>query len=814
MLPSSFTALIMYNQFILWRAVLRKNGKIDKVPYDRTGAKPGNAHDPSNWMSAAEAARMAAGLDGSFGVGFVFTDDDPFFFVDLDHCYDPKTDTWNSISQELVSSFQGACMEWSYSGTGVHIFGTYSRLLDHGNKNTSLDIELYTSKRFVALTGNELYPSSGDSSRNCSVQLQSLVRKYLKPNGVKPGTDTPIEWSTAPITPGTGLTAVDAVIDMLRKMQSPRSAFDPNRAQAIDLYEANEDILSRAYPSLNDDDPYDRSSADMALASHLAFLTGGNCELMREVMYKSELNRDKWHDRPVWLEETITKAASMCDEFYTPKAKRDTNIVLPGEAPLISLNLPSGSSDTDTDTHATYATGTDTTAPLVGVGILPVTQQIEYFKGCVYVSDLHRVFTPNGKLLKPDTFKTKYSGHKFIVENEGPTTKNAYEAFAENRAHKFPKADSTCFRPDLEPGAIYETQPGETSVNVFVPKWGKRVKGDARLMYDHFGKLLPNERDQQIILSWQAALVQYPGIKIPWAVMLQGIEGNGKSLIFKTLMHAIGRAYIHKLDANDITNVFNPWITGKILVWCEEIWVAGRRDVANILKPLITDEIVHYQAKRQDQVTASNCANFFLNSNEKDGVLKTATDRRYAVFYTAQQDPDDMRLMGMDESTGYFKRLHDWLDHDGGLAIWANELANYPISINLKGRAPITSSTEEAIRVSGGAATHILINAVESDEPGFTGGLIDVQDACDHLMRYGKKYSPRKVGDILRGMGYITHPALRHNRDGRVYAGGRKRSILCRRGSIVANLETPLNVANRWEQLRNESLLAGVSAKP
>jgi hypothetical protein len=787
MLPASFGALVQYPQFILHR---------NKIPHDTTGTTPSDPHDPANWLPYAEAEIMAQACGA--GVGFVFTENDPFFFIDIDHCYDPATQQWNAISMELIGTFSGACMEWSQSGTGVHIFGTYTESFEHSCKNTELNIEKYKSKRFAVLSGQEIYAGQGDAGLDCTSILAHVVPKYFPPGG-NGDPDIPVEWTSAPITAGTGAPDADAARRVLLSMKSGRGMFDENHASPVDLWEANEDALSRAYPSQNGHDHYDRSSADMALASHLAFVTGGNCQLMWDLMWASSLVREKWHDRPAYVQETITNAVGRCSNWYTPKPVNDTTTVLPGTS-VPDLKPPNPQSDAPGSIVSTHPTATPPVS-LPGAAILPITQQIEKFEGCVYIGDLNRIFLPSGRVWKPEQFKNYHAGHKFIIDADGKTTKNAFDAFIDNQAHHFPRVVGAVFRPDLAPGEIMTDPHGTESVNVFVPQFGVRMSGDASPMFDHIANLLPYESDRDILYDYLAGCIQYPGVKFQWCPVIQGVEGNGKSIIYAAMEYAIGQLYCHQVDPRDLDGKFNGWLEFKLLISIEEIRTNARREVADILKPWITNTRVPSQAKGQDQRTIDNVANFILFSNHKDAVLKTATDRRYSVFYTAQQDADDKKLCGM--HGGYFRKLWTWLLHENGAAYFADALARRQIRHDLQGEAPDTTSTAEALVESQGVAEHILIEAFESETPGFKGGLVCVQDAADYLARNGKKISTKKVGAILKDLGYIVHPAIAAQySSGRVWVANSKRRIMVKKGSLFQNLESANSVTEKWLELK------------
>src|SRR3546814_16115141 len=111
--------------------------------------------------------------------------------------------------------------------------------------------------------------------------------------------------------------------------------------------------------------------------------------------------------------------------------------------------------------------------------------------------------------------------------------------------------------------------------------------------------------------------------------------------------NAVGKDYTHKPSAKELGDSgskFTGWIANKLLIIVDEIYVSDRRDLADALKPLITDDRVEIQAKGQDQVTGDNRANFILTSNHKDAIVKTVNDRRYCVLFTAQQRSEERRV--------------------------------------------------------------------------------------------------------------------------------------------------------------------------
>lgn len=108
-LPEPLAPLANYHQFILWMAVNR-DGKTAKLPVDHRTATVCNAHDPAVWLDVPTAIRTAALYGPAYGVGFVFTTADPFFFLDIDNClYDGK---WSPLAMGLLESYLAARLKY------------------------------------------------------------------------------------------------------------------------------------------------------------------------------------------------------------------------------------------------------------------------------------------------------------------------------------------------------------------------------------------------------------------------------------------------------------------------------------------------------------------------------------------------------------------------------------------------------------------------------------------------------------------------------------------------------------------------------
>jgi len=308
-LPDALQPLADHAQFILYKLTpsAKKAGKFDKLPVDPRTLQVFDKgsdwqNDPTAWTTADNALRRAALCGDGYGVGFFLTADDGLFFLDIDDCLQPNG-TWSELATDLLALLPGAAVEVSSSGRGLHVFGRVPEALPHGSRNDALGLELYTERRFVALTGTG---ARGSAAVTCS-RFGELVTQYFPPRA---SVQSP-EWSDGPVTDWSGHTDDDALIEQALASRSAAGAFGAS-ASFADLWTGDADALAKAYP---DGSGHNGSQADAALAQHLAFWTGNDCERILRLMWQSGLVRDKW-DREDYLYRTILHAVSLQKTYH------------------------------------------------------------------------------------------------------------------------------------------------------------------------------------------------------------------------------------------------------------------------------------------------------------------------------------------------------------------------------------------------------------------------------------------------------------------------------------------------------------------
>lgn len=778
-LPAALAHLANFRQFLLYelRPSIKPGGKARKLPVHPLCLNTVSAHDPDNWTDHRTACEMATAMGPAYGVAFVFTENDPLFFVDVDGCIDPVTGEWSPLVLEILSYFPGCAIEVSSSGKGIHIFGVGDAGA-HGCRQDSLGLEFYTEGRFVALTGD----MRGDGCASSSTPyLQAFVDKFMPLSAAAAAIKT-ADWTAGPNPKWAGYTDDAALIDAACRAVGAASAFG-GRASFRDLWEANPEPLARTFPP----DPggagvWNGSAADASMAQHLAFWTGSDCDRIERLMRASALSREKWDAHASYLAGTVLRATALQSEFHTLPvlaAPPPPEQVAPvGQLLAPVPPPPPASPSAEYDVLAAPMVGD----PLPSVPLLYFAHDLpRVFAGHAYIECDNAIFVPGHGVLDQARFRAHYGGSSFAVDAlNGKPTSDAWRAYIESRVMRFPRAVGTCFRPELAQGEIVN-EGGDDYVNTYKPITTRRKEGDPSKFLDFLARLLPTERDQRILLAYLAAVVQNPGHKAQWWPVLQGTQGNGKTLILSAMRHAIGDRYSHLPNVGALAKEggkFNGWVAGKLFLGLEEVYVPHRRDFLEDFKTTVTNSKIPIERKGSDQYMGDNRANGLMTTNWRDGVPTCADQRRYAIFYTAQQVKADLVRDGMDGA--YFPDLYNWAK---GAGAYAAEGADHGFSIineflrthvpdpefdpyGTCQTAPRTSSTAAALVESLGAVEQAFEEVIAQGRVGLLGGWVSSFQLDRWLQDsgYASRMPQRHRRDMLAKLGYVPHPGLADGR--------------------------------------------------
>src|SRR5437879_363492 len=143
--------LTPYPQFVVWKYTL-ENQKLKKRPYQPKTHLPAKTNDPSTWTDVTVALRTLA--TGRYnGIGFVFTESDPFTGIDLDACVgkDGSIAPW---AQEIITTL-ASYTEYSPSKLGVHVLTELQKPFSGAGRKRG-NIEVYATDRFFTLTTDQV----------------------------------------------------------------------------------------------------------------------------------------------------------------------------------------------------------------------------------------------------------------------------------------------------------------------------------------------------------------------------------------------------------------------------------------------------------------------------------------------------------------------------------------------------------------------------------------------------------------------------------------------------------------------------------
>lgn len=439
-------------------------------------------------------------------------------------------------------------------------------------------------------------------------------------------------------------------------------------------------------------------------------------------------------------------------------------------APGLQAQLQLGGRDRTNDAALTTPGGPVAAAPVPmpvaappsldcsGEFLTHVEQQ-SYFAGCTFVVNRGEMLAPDGRFLGVTKFNGAYGGKKFIIDSVGKTTNEPWAAATRSTLWQVPKVDHVRFLPSREHHEIVADELGRKGINLYKTIHPRRIAGDVGPFLRHIGAILPDPNDQRILIEYLAHNAKFPGYKIPWAPVIQSTEGIGKGIIKHIIMHVMGRPYVYFPNAKELTNSgsqFNAWMRYKTFILADEIKVDDRLDLIEVLKPMISEEIIEVQGKGHDQELEDNFSNWGFFTNYKNAIPLNKNGRRYCMFYSSCQTADDLEARGMNDA--YFKALYDWAKGDGA-AIVADYLLNYPIERgSIPMRAPKTSSTDAAVVSSRSPIERVIIEAIEDGLPGFRGGWVSSIAAVKRVKEtgaVGRTVQPQTIASVVEAMGFV-----------------------------------------------------------
>lgn len=248
------------------------------------------------------------------------------------------------------------------------------------------------------------------------------------------------------------------------------------------------------------------------------------------------------------------------------------------------------------------------------------------------------------------------------------------------------------------------------------------------LFIKHIGLLCDGRvPEMTTLIDWLAHNVQHPGVKIRWAPLIKGIEGDGKTSLGALLRSVMGSANVRNVSPKVLGTDFTGWSQGSSVVTLEELRLTGhsRHDIQNALKPYITNDYIEVHAKGKDPYDAINTTNYMAFTNFADALPLTDTDRRWWILFTpyASSEQLAMRIGSGDwrEVLGrHFTALNEAIEGQRSeLRRW---LLDHQISASFKpnGSAPMSEEKALMIGMSTSEDEHTIRETIEAGGVGVT----------------------------------------------------------------------------------------------
>ena len=386
-------------------------------------------------------------------------------------------------------------------------------------------------------------------------------------------------------------------------------------------------------------------------------------------------------------------------------------------------------------------------------------------EGYVYVTDSDEFFhLDSDERLSMQAFNAKYN--RYLPEpDEGEFRKSASWVALED------VAINTVTRCVYLPWAqdVFELD-GVQCANLFrpssLPETAKHFTKEGRkaidLVMKHL-KLLTGDRKEvmEVLLSWMAHNVQKPGVKIRWAPLIKGVEGDGKTLIGRVMAAVLGPSNVKDISPKVLGTDFTGWAQGACIGVLEEIKLTGhnRYDILNALKPYVTNNSVPIHAKGADEYNVINTMNYIAFTNHSDALPLSDTDRRWFIVFTPFLLSSDLQA-AVGDVGAYFDELYEAIEkHRSELRKWLIEM---PIAGSFKpnGSAPLTQEKQSMIALSVSPDEEAVKAALEVGGPGVTESVI----CTAYLKRAIRDIDPEldlkafSIPKVLTKMGWVKVP--------------------------------------------------------
>jgi hypothetical protein len=133
------------------------------------------------------------------------------------------------------------------------------------------------------------------------------------------------------------------------------------------------------------------------------------------------------------------------------------------------------------------------------------------------------------------------------------------------------------------------------------------AKTAVQRIIEHAHALATKPTEADLLLDFLAYVYRNPSKRVRWAIVLFGIQGNGKSFWVELMKRLMGHN-AGEVAGTTLAQRFTGWAVNKLFIAIEEIRVPSESKYAILdkMKPFITNSEVDVELKGQDNRTVPN----------------------------------------------------------------------------------------------------------------------------------------------------------------------------------------------------------------
>lgn len=225
------------------------------------------------------------------------------------------------------------------------------------------------------------------------------------------------------------------------------------------------------------------------------------------------------------------------------------------------------------------------------------------------------------------------------------------------------------------------------AVNTWQPSSLEAIKGDITPWWTLMCHVFPEEASRERVMNWMGFILQYPEIKINYALLVGGAERIGKDTVFQPLIQGVGLKNSTNIKAEALDEKYEDHFVGVKLAVVQEIRQDGFKDamaIENKLKVYLADppSILELRRLGEKNTKQINLLQMLIFTNYRlDPVHLSSEGDRYLCEWSPAQ-----KL-----TPEFYTKIYNWYEQEQGYEKVYEYLLSRDLSaFNAKSAAPVT----------------------------------------------------------------------------------------------------------------------------